>query len=314
MATNTTNGADPAAGGDRTGSGAMWVPPSFHRMGSWYPYANLDAQMLDAYSNWQKGAGAFTNNAAPIYQNMRAQPGAVGGGLLGKSAYSGGANPFGSYGPSAGSQYYGRGNGLLGGAPGGGGGGGGPPSGPPGSLPPPPPPGTPLTRNPFEWTGAPVTNPWGPNPYTRTSRTGTPTPWEPGGRTSRTGTPTGIDPSSRASAPVGVPGVAAGGATLPYTPGAQFDPGSGNTSVASMLAHFNSLPENQRGNYINAIDQYSLGKGGANNLGAALQQALRAQQGQSVFDNWYASNVTNKQGSSIGREGLPSWLVSALGG
>lgn len=139
---------------------------------------------------------------------------------------------------------------------------------------------------------------------------------QPGARTGpgTTPPPTGAGGRSTGTPPAGTPGASAGGAPLPYQPGAQFNPGTGETSVSSMLAYFNSLPQEQRGNYINAIDQYSLGKGGAANLGAALQQALRGQMGQQNFDSWYATNVTNKQGSGVGREGLPSWLLSALGG
>lgn len=278
--TTTTGGADPGGGARASGQRAPFVDPAFYRTPQ-FPYASLAAQLQDALGLAGRGAGGFTNMASPLMQSIMNRRANLGGGLLGMNAYARGAY---------------TGGGGSGGGGGGGGGGApynpGPFRPPPGSALPPPPPGSPRYY------------PGGMAPTL---------PGLPGERTSRTGGLLNTGGSSRAAA-TGIPGVAAGGATLPYTPGAQFDPGSGETSVKSMLAYFNSLPQDQRGNYINAIDQYSLGKGGASNLGAALQQALRGQMGQSAFDQWYASNVTNKQGSSVGRDGLPPWLLTALGG
>lgn len=282
MATDTPTGGGGGGGGSPS-SVRTFVPPEFYRT-PFFPYASLPAQLQDALSLAGRGAGGFTNMANPMFQSiLNSQPN-LGGGLLGKSAYARGTPA------SGGAMTYPM---PASGIPG------------PGQYTP----GQQMTR-----PGAPVapgTPPRGggllqppigsgPNPFQQPgARGGGGAPPPTGGRS----TPTG-----------GTPGVSAGGAPLPYQPGQQFDPGTGNTSVASMLSYFNSLPQEQRGNYINAIDQYSLGKGGAANLGAALQQALRGQMGQQQFDNWYASNVTNKQGSGVGREGLPSWLLSALGG
>jgi hypothetical protein len=91
-----------------------------------------------------------------------------------------------------------------------------------------------------------------------------------------------------------------------------FDPGSGDTSAASMVSYFNSLPDDAaKANYVKAIDQYGLGKGGAANLGAGLQSALRQSMGGSQFDNWSATNIGAKPGV-ISAQGLPAWLAAAL--
>ena len=87
-------------------NGALFVPPQFYNLPH-FGYAGLDAQMQDAMQNWQKGAGTFAGNNVPKFNGLAGsgpngtfggglatmQP-TVGGGLLGKSVYSGGWNPY----------------------------------------------------------------------------------------------------------------------------------------------------------------------------------------------------------------------------
>lgn len=147
-------------------NGSLWVTPTFDNAG-WFPYGGIKDQMIDAQLNWAKGAGAFAGNNVPKFNGLIGsdpngtfgggfattfQP-TVGGGLLGKTAYSGGFNPF-----------AGRGNG----GPGAGGPppAGGPPAGtpaPPGGPAPPSPftPGSPMTRPPVSTAPPPQTMPPG---------------------------------------------------------------------------------------------------------------------------------------------------------
>lgn len=309
-----TNGGGGNGGGGATTAGARapFVDPSFYRQ-PYFPYAGLAAQLQDALGLAGRGAGGFTGMMSPFMENVRLSRPNLGGGLLGMTAYARGTP-------------YAPGNLQPGGGPAGtptipGGYAPGSPMGRPGAPVGPGMPGrggAPIMPNPQNPGVSPFQRPGAPTGGARTQPAGLlgPNPLGALGARATGAGNGGINPGGMytGGAAGGTPGAAAGGATLPYTPGQQFEPGNGNTSTASMLAYFNSLPENQRGNYINAIDQYSLGKGGANNLGAAFQQALRNQMGQANFDNWYATNVTNKQGSGVGREGLPPWLLSALGG
>jgi hypothetical protein len=254
---------------------APFIAPTFHRAtGSWnfsFPYASLNDQLKDAQGQWQKGAGAWTNQFNPQLQTIKNSPP---GGLLSyfNNLFSKGGMPGGGGGPNTG--------------------GGTPPTWNPGDM---------MNRQPqTNWNGdkEPVV-PYDPN---RTSRTGTPTPWTPDGRTSRTGGL--LAPDLTKSTPT-TP-------TAPRNTGGMFDPGSGDTSAASMVSYFNSLPNDAaKANYVRAIDQYSLGKGGAANLGAGLQSALRQSMGGSQFDNWSATNIGAQPGV-ISAQGLPAWLAAAL--
>jgi hypothetical protein len=254
---------------------APFIAPTFHRAtGSWnfsYPYASLNDQLKDAQGQWQKGAGDWKQQFNPQLQTVKNSPP---GGLL---AYF---NNLFSRGP---------------------GGPGGPNTG--GGTPPTWNPGDPMPRQPqTNWNGdrEPVV-PYDPN---RTSRTGTPTPWTPPGPQSRGGL---LSPDLAKSAPS-----PANPPPIPRDTGGMFDPGSGDTSAASMVSYFNSLPDDaQKANYVKAIDQYGLGKGGAANLGAGLQSALRQSMGGSQFDNWSATNIGAKPGV-ISAQGLPAWLAAAL--
>ena len=144
-------------------NGSLWVTPTFDNA-SWFPYGGIKDQMIDAQRAWATGAGAFAGNNVPKFNGIAGsdpngtfgggmttmQP-FVGGGLLGKTAYSGGFNPF-----------AGRGNG----GPGAGGGAPPPPSGgapPPGGggIPSPFPPGSPMTRDPRTTAPPPTTLPPG---------------------------------------------------------------------------------------------------------------------------------------------------------
>jgi hypothetical protein len=187
---------------------------------------------------------------------------------------------------------YGRGIGMPGG--------GMPPGGGPG-LPPPPggyAPGAPMPRpNPNPGRTAPPpgpgsTRPTGPAPLPWSR--GNPPP--PGG--GLLGPPTGA-PTARSTpaAPTG-PGMA------PPT-GATSDP-------KALAALFMSTDPANRGNLFNAISQYGL-KTGNGNLGGLLQTELKNQLGADAQRNWLTTMDT-KQGSTVGREGLPPWLISALGG
>jgi hypothetical protein len=267
---------------------APFIAPTFHRAtGSWnfsYPYASLNDQLKDAQGQWQKGAGDWKQQFNPQLQTVKNSPP---GGLL---------------------AYF---NNLFskGGMPGGGGGGLPPPN--TGGGTPPYNPGDPMPRPPqTNWNGdrEPVV-PYDPN---RTSRTGTPTPWTPPGPQSRGGL---LSPDlAKTTAMAGAPAPTAGTPTppAPRDTGGMFDPGSGDTSAASMVSYFNSLPDDAaKANYVKAIDQYGLGKGGAANLGAGLQSALRQSMGGSQFDNWSATNIGAKPGV-ISAQGLPAWLAAAL--
>lgn len=141
-------------------NGALFVPPQFYNLPH-FGYAGLDAQMQDAMQNWQKGAGAFAGNNVPKFNGLigsgpngtfgggfaNMQP-TVGGGLLGKSVYSGGWNP-----------YAGRGNQPPGTTPTPGGGGTQPPAG--GGTQPPPGGGT-TTPPPSGGGGGGILNPTPP--------------------------------------------------------------------------------------------------------------------------------------------------------
>lgn len=97
-------------------NGAAFVPPAFYNLPG-FGYANLDDQMADAQGNWAKGAGIFAGNNVPKYNGIAGGAGVpasfgggfatmapnVGGGLLGKTAYSGGFNPFAGRGNGGGS-------------------------------------------------------------------------------------------------------------------------------------------------------------------------------------------------------------------
>jgi hypothetical protein len=147
---------------------------------------------------------------------------------------------------------------------------------------------------PFQRPGAPGAGATRPLP---TGLLGPTSP--PGARTAPAG------PTSPAGAPAGAP-------AAPRSYGGLFDPGSGDTSAASMVAYFNSLPTDAaKANFVRAIDQYGAGRGGAANLGAGLQSALRQSMGQSQFDNWSATNIGAQPGV-ITADGLPAWLVKAL--
>lgn len=333
MATETGNGG----GGGAPGSGgattqAQFLFPQFVRMPGWYPYAGLGDQMLDAYQNWQKGAGAFANNAAPIWQSVKNGPAAVGGGLLGKSAYGGGPNPFGSYGASAGAQYTGRGNGmgLLGGGanfnftptmPGNG------PAGTP-TIPTGYQPGQGMTR-PSPYGGVTPTQPQVPPP------SGFQPFQQPGSRVNGgAGGPAPTGAGARSTPASGTPGVSAGGAPLPYSQNGllnwqnaqqymdqaekdrlskvitngQYNPGQGNEDIGNLMSIFNSLDEQGKGDFTNAIGQYKP------QLAAAMQQAGRQAMGQSAYDNWYAG-VQNRQGSNYNTASWASkapWLAALL--
>jgi hypothetical protein len=277
--------------------GETFIDPAYYRTPA-FPYATLGAQLQDALGLSGRGAGVYANQMTGKLQNIANAKPYVGGGLLGATAYAGGPNPFlANFNP-----YEGRGNQYPGGPPGGGtpvtpgGPGGGPPvTQPPftGVRPNPynpgPPPGPGTTRPPGE----------APLPFTR----GSPPP--PGG---------GLLAPPAAGAPAARTGLLdpAAPAPAPRNTGGLFDPGTGDTSAAAMVAYFNSLPTDAaKANYVRAIDQYGAGKGGAANLGAGLQSALRQAMGQSQFDNWSATNIGAK-GSMITADGLPAWLVKAL--
>jgi hypothetical protein len=279
---------------------APFIAPTFHRAaGDWnfsFPYSNLNDQLKDAQLQWQKGAGAWTNQFNPQLQTIKNSPP---GGLLSyfnnlfkPAAPGGGGTPTRVYGP--------------------------------GERPPQ-----------TNWNGdrEPVV-PYDPN---RTSRTGTPTPWTPDGRTSRTGgllSPSALSKSAPSAAPPGAapaPGTGYGGsqgsgglaawqdaqkymspeeiARLSSNINAQgqYDPSGGKTpSSADLVGMFNSLPENRRGDFVNAWDQWSMGK--VQNGGAQLQQALRDSMGKSTYDAWYNQKVYPSQGSRYNLTGLPDFL------
>lgn len=153
MATAITNGAS-GGGGAPSGppvgllaNGALFVPPSFYNLPH-FGYANLDDQMKDAMAGWQQGAGVFGGNNVPKYNGLPGsgpngtfgggfatmQPN-VGGSTYGKTAYSGGFDPF-------------KGRGLLSG-------GGAPPGTPPGTGAPPGAGAPPGTSVPSPGAGAP---------------------------------------------------------------------------------------------------------------------------------------------------------------
>jgi hypothetical protein len=297
--------APPTAGNPAAGKtpGQTFIDPGFYRVPT-FPYASLGAQLQDALNLSKNGAGVYANQMTGKLQNIaNAQP-YVGGGLLGASAYSGGPNPFlANFNPFAGrgNQYPGAGGPPGGGTPvtpGGPGGGPVPPSGYA--------PGDPMNRpNPYNPGPAPgpgSTRPPGaaPLPYSRAN---------PGGGLLQ---PAGGAPAARSTPAGGLLPTPQPFVSPPQ--GGVFDPGKGDTSAASMVAYFNSLPTDAaKANYVKAIDQYGAGKGGAANLGAGLQSALRASMGQSQFDNWSATNIGAK-GSMITADGLPAWLKTALGG
>jgi hypothetical protein len=279
--------------------GETFIDPAYYRTPA-FPYATLGAQLQDALGLSGRGAGVYANQMTGKLQNIANDKPYVGCGLLGATAYAGGPNPFlANFNP-----YEGRGNQYPGGPPGGGtpvtpgGPGGGPPvTQPPftGVRPNPynpgPPPGPGTTRPPGE----------APLPYTR----GSPPP--PGG--GLLAPPAAGAPAARATPAEGLLP-----APAPRNTGGLFDPGTGDTSAAAMVAYFNSLPTDAaKANYVRAIDQYGAGKGGAANLGAGLQSALRQAMGQSQFDNWSATHIGAQPGIITG-DGLPAWLKTALGG
>lgn len=93
----------------------------------------------------------------------------------------------------------------------------------------------------------------------------------------------------------------------------QYDPAGPNSpwSAANLTATFNSLPEDRRGDFVNAVSQAGAATG-IPNIGATIQQALRDSMGKSQHDNWYAG-VQNRQGSNImSTAGLPSWLTAVI--
>jgi hypothetical protein len=279
--------------------GETFIDPAYYRTPA-FPYATLGAQLQDALGLSGRGAGVYANQMTGKLQNIANAKPYVGGGLLGATAYAGGPNPFlANFNP-----YEGRGNQYPGGPPG-----GAPPAPPNNPVPPngwnlgdpmnrpvqptdprlAPPPGPGTTRPP----GA------SPLPYTR----GSPPP--PGG--GLLAPPAAGAPAARATPAEGLLP-----APAPRNTGGLFDPGTGDTSAAAMVAYFNSLPNDAaKANYVRAIDQYGAGKGGAANLGAGLQSALRQAMGQSQFDNWSATNIGAQPGV-ITAAGLPPWLVKAL--
>lgn len=281
------------------------VPPSFYRT-PYFPYSGLDAQLQDALGLAGRGAGQYGNMNTPMLQGIRNAPANMGGGLLGMSVY--GNNPFarsGGYTP--------------------------PPGGPAGTpaIPGGYAPGAPMTRG-----GPPGGSPPPPTGGFRGAYPGgwAPSPFPAASRFSPAGSPAA--PASSRSAPAGgAPGTGYGGSqgsggllawqNAQQNMGAdekarlgqvinqqgQYDPGMGGKTPTSqeLVSMFNALPEDRRGDFINAWDQWSIGK--VNNGGAQLQQALRDYMGKGAFDNWYATNVQNKQGSNItSLAGLPSFL------
>lgn len=289
MATQDDPGGASGGGGRTTNGPRNMVPPQYYRT-PYFPYAGLDAQLMDALGLAGRGAGGFTGMASPLMQSIRNAPANLGGGLLGMTAYARGKpyNPNPYQAPTM---------------PGGGGPGGTPTI--PGGYAPGSPmqrPGAPVPPGMGGRGGGPIMPPIGsgPNPFQQPGArpgAGAPPPTGGGART----TPGGL---------LGTPGASAGGAPLSYQPGQQFNPGAGGQAdINKILADFNATPMDRRGDFINAVDQWGLGKGGPQNIGAALQQALRSQMGQQAFDQWYASNVTNKQGSGItSLSGLPAYL------
>lgn len=347
MATNTTENSSGGGGGSSSAkdpkgllaNGALFLPPSFYNLqNAGFGYGNLDDQMKDAARQWAVGAGGFQGNNVPRFNGVAGSdphgtfgggastmPANVGGGLLGMSAYSGGFNPF-----------TGRGNGPPFAPPGGGG-----PGGPPGAPPPaggPPAPGTPgIPAGPPGQPGQPAVQPPrymppGMPPPTQAPLPGTgmpprtPNPTQPpvsgiggghfGGLLGGSPPPkSGLQPTQGGPAgllaPQGQPMVYSNQAN--YKPSDLKVPGAdANTSPEAMAQYFMSLPEDQKGDYFNAISQYGLTKG--QNLGGALDAALRSTMGADAFRNWLTTMDT-KQGSGIkGTAGLPSWLVQGLGG
>lgn len=84
----------------------------------------------------------------------------------------------------------------------------------------------------------------------------------------------------------------------------------GQTDPQAMADFFMQLPEGQRADYFNAISQYGLTKG--QNLGGALDAALRQTMGADAFKNWL-THMDTQQGSTIkSTAGLPDWLIKGL--
>lgn len=285
MSTPDPLGGGSGDGGSSGGGPRNMVPPSYYRT-PYFPYAGLDAQLMDALGLAGRGAGGFTNMASPLMQSIKNTPANLGGGLLGMTAYSRGK----SYTPTSYTPTM-------------------PGTGPAGT---PTIPGGYAPGSPMQRPGAPVapgTPGRGGAPVMPTLGSG-PNPFQQANPRAGGGAPPPTGAGARSTGLLGTPGASAGGAPLPYSPGQQFNPGAGGgADINKILADFNATPMDRRGDFINAIDQWGLGKGGPQNIGAALQQALRSQMGQQAFDQWYASNVTNKQGSGItSLSGLPAYL------
>jgi hypothetical protein len=330
---NEPTAGEPGGGGTiKLPNGAQFLIPKYTAT-PWFPYAGLQDQMMDAQQSWAKGAGQFANNNTPIGAALRGFQPNVGGGLLGRTAYSGGPNPFlaGFQQPAGFNPYAGRALGMGGGAMSPGGGPAGTPTIPGGYAPGSPMqrPGAPVAPGTPGRGGAPLQPPPGSfNPFqqpgARTGLGGIPTPTGAGARSApaMSGNVPGLNP-------LGYGGSQGSGGLLAWQNGqqnmsaeekarlggvinaqGQYDPSKGGTPTsAELVSIFNSLPEERRGDFINAWDQWSIGK--VNNGGAQLQQALRDAMGKSNFDNWYATNVQNKQGSNItSLAGLPSWMQS----
>jgi hypothetical protein len=72
-----------------------------------------------------------------------------------------------------------------------------------------------------------------------------------------------------------------------------------------LAEYFMKLPEEQRGNFFNGVCQYNP------SLGSALNSTLRDIRGEDVQKAW-VNHMDTLQGSTVGVEGLPPWLLAAL--
>lgn len=305
MAGEIGNGGGGEGSGGRTTNGPRnMVPPSYYRT-PYFPYAGLDAQLQDALGLAGRGAGGFTGMASPLMQSIRNAPANLGGGLLGMTAYSRGK----SYTPN------------------------------PYQAPTMPPTGSPMPREgapvptgtPTGRGGAPIMPPIGtaPNPFQQPNpRGGGGAPPPASGRS--TPAPTGFGGGGLLGygGSQGSGGLAAWQNAQQYMDPAekarlggvinsqgQFDPAQNTGSqftAANITSVFNSLPEDRRGDFVNALMQVNGAAGVPANVGAMVQQALRDSMGKSAHDSWYAG-VQNKQGSNImSTAGLPSWLTALI--
>lgn len=279
------------------------------------PYNSLSDQISDAFILSGVMPGMKTNpmggNNVPRYDFKNAAP-TLGGATNGTTAYSG-FNP-----------YLGRGNNVPGIFT------------PPGTTTTPPPPGSTngsVTPRINPITGLPYTG--GGTPAPGTPYQPTPNPGHPGGNnptppvlqppnapvTGHTQNPpptvTGA-PTPRSTSGIFPPPTSGG--NNPVYPAPKYPiadlkvPGAvaGQTDPQSMANYFMSLPPDQQMNYFNAMSQYGLTTG--QNLGGALDAALKQTMGAQQFAAWL-QNKDNGQGSTItNTAGLPDWVIKGLGG